>query len=127
MFRAAPATFLAAAVFHPSSHLAAAPLSYTLYMNHTLLPSTQKLFSDVSVGKFEVTLGPNRDWKKYYLFSNLQLAIDRSLAALALAPGGSAEGCRSAAAVQPLDLRLRVRPAAVNQHIKIANTKTNPL
>jgi hypothetical protein len=80
--RAHPAVFTAAVVFHDER-----ALSYTLRMNHSSLPSTRHLFSDVDVGTLRLSQEPDTDWKRYYLFANLQLAIDRSLMAEYLSGG----------------------------------------
>ena len=77
-------------------------LSYTLRMNHTQLPPTNRLFSDINVGSLQVTGEPDTDWKKYFFGANLQLAVDRSLAALRL--GIEDQG--------PLDVQVHVRRAS---------------
>lgn len=58
-------------------------MAYTLHLNRTQLPPTQRFFSDVTPGAAKVEFGPNTDWRKAYLLANLQLAVDRSLLALA--------------------------------------------
>jgi hypothetical protein len=76
---AAPNVYAAALVFDPVD-----TLSYTLRMNHTDLPPTNRHFSDVQLGRLQVMGMPDSDWKKYFFAANLQVAVDRSLTALRL-------------------------------------------
>jgi hypothetical protein len=90
---ASPGVYAAAVVFDPVD-----TLSYTLRMNHTALPPTDRHFSDVQLGRLQVTGMPNSDWKRYFFAVNLQLALDRSLSALRL--GRERDG--------PLDIKVKV-------------------
>lgn len=92
--RGRPGAYAAAVEFDPVD-----TLSYTVRMNHTQLPPTNRLFSDINVGSLKVTGEPDADWKRYFFGANLQLAVDRSLAALRL--GTEAQG--------PLDVQVHVR------------------
>ena len=99
--------------------------TYTLHLNHTTLPPTRRLFSDVSVGVVKVAFGPDTDWRKAYLLANLQLAVDRSLLALQLqAQGGAAReaaAARARADGNAAGRRLQTQTAAAPQQDRVGD------